>query len=1492
MKYLILAKKLFFIILGIFIITEFLFLLSPKIINLNNHKKEVSAFTKKIINTDFTYDNLTFKTYPDFSIRLKAENAKLENLANIKELNMKLGFLKLILGKITLKNLKINNSSINIIVYEDGSTNLDKILLPKPFEVELKNSDCKINNYNLFLEEKKSGQKININGDYISSIIKKNNIDASIKGDIISKNENAKIDLKIQIPLPDIKTKFKNTGKYILLTGYIKNLNIDNFEEFIKTYISNDIKNIDGIINAEFTPDYNNNELKSINTNILLDNFKIISSKKENSLIIKGKNYIKAETIVNKNNLNIESFEFSGDGYKINAKGIIENYKAKNSKADFDIDINNSKVEALYWMLPSNLFTENEEIRKIKKYGAYGIANGNLQIKGTFAKPEIYGKVDFKDVWILDGLPDNVPKAEVKTNFRKDTVDVDVKVWATEKEYVTVVGYSNFFDLADNEYQINSTENVPLAVAQKMLPPISDVLGFMIGPVPIMNIKGLGNIDLNAKGSKENPDLRGYFVFKNASAEFNDIRILKLENANGKIDFKKDKVYFKNDSGTILGKPAEISGVSDIKIDIDYSAKVNDVSMSKLLETLKTSPMLKDYAKQVKILSDIEGNGDILLNLKGHIDNPKMITNPDVIKFIKPKGSVSLKNAKVTLNYPKASLLNTNGEIKIDNNKVEMDLAADLFTSPIKISGKIINNNANLNITSSKIKLIDSAKFLIGFYRNNIKNLNNISTFTTFTLDMNYKGSAENINLNGVNLKASFPSKSTSTFPIDVLSGVLSVKNGNLKAENINSKFYNTTAFVNGKIDNLFKKPVVNMDLSLMKFDLSTINNIKNSSIIPNKFRKILNAYKDYKGTISAKLHIINNNINGNIWLRDIKFSHAILDYPFSVASSDFIFKNGNLDINSFNALFAGTPIFINGKINNIIKNPDYNINFSSKLSKDFVDNYINTNLSYPINVKGEILLSSEIQGTKDNINIKPSMKLEEGADISYMGANIGEENSIREIKGDIQKLKNKLIIKNIDYSKYIYSQNNRLYPLLMVNIKASINDIKNKPFIEDFTVKTHNPISANIFNAIFKKSLVKNGNMQCDLKITGYFNNPKIIGNTQFKNVDIPLYETYIDNVKINFSPKYIDTKAKIDYLNSDMNISAKIRNNDFRKLYFENIEIDSKRTDLNKVLYVLNEISYKNPIQIVGQNMKQNTVSAQPPIDLKNLVIERGSIKTDTILYKNLPVSNFSSKLSFKNNNFKLDNVSIDIAGGKLNGELGYNLEKALISVNTKTKGVDANKITEALLDIKNQIYGNLDGSINITTFGADDIERIKNLNGELTFSVNDGKMPKLGSLEYLLRAGNLIKSGISGLTLNNISGLLLPVQHGDFDTIQGNLKIKKGVINDMKIYSKGKNLSILITGQYELESSKTDLYILGKVSKNINTILGPIGNASLNSFFNLIPGVNLDGIKDTDTIKYINSIPELSLPTDKFRIFRAKVDGDIYSDSFVSTFEWVNK
>ena len=1491
MKYFCIIKRIFFTILGIFILSEILFLISPKIINVNSHKKEISEISKNITNTDFYFDEMSVKTYPDFSVKINAKNAELKNLAKIKDLELKVNLLKLIFDKLAIKTLKLEDSDINVIVFKDNSTNLDGILNPKGVSLDLKTLKLNVKNYKMVLNDEKTSQKININGEYINAEIKKNELEATIKGEITEKDETSKIDLSIQAPMPDIKKGFKNKNKYLLVTGYIKNLRPEIFENYLRYYFVKDLKQIKGVINADFSPIYENNELKTINTNITIDDLKIISKEKENSIIFNGKNIIKAKTDIDKKLINIKAFEFSGDGYKITAKGLIDKFKTKHPKLNLDINIDNTKIEKLYWFLPSTLFSANDEIRKLKKYGAYGIADGNLQLKGDILKPETYGNIDFKEVWILDGLPDNVPKATVKTNFRKDIVDVDVKVWASEKEYVTVKGYSDFFDLSNNLYQINSTQNVPLEVVQKMLPPISDVLGFVIGPVPMMDIKGLGNIDLEAGGSQKDPILNGYFNFKNASASFNDIKILKLENSNGRIDFKKDKVYFKNETGTILGQKAEISGVSDIKVDLDYTAKVNNAPLNKLLQTLKTSPMLKEYAKQVQMIETAEGRGDIYLNLKGHIDDPKAVANPEVIKLIKPKGSINIKNAKVILKSPKAELYNTNGKVDINEDKVNLDLVSTLFTSPLMINGKIIKNNADITINSDKMRLVDSAKVLISFYSDKTTNLNDISKKTAFMLNMKYKGSVEKIDLNKVDLKAVFPEIKSSVSKVDVLSGKLFLKNGDLKADNINAKFYNTTAYLNGRADNLFKKPLVNLDMKLYKFDLSTLNNIKKSSVLPQKYKKILNAYKNYKGIISSKLNIKNNNINGNIWLRDISFSHAILDYPFSINSADFNFKNGNLEINSFNSSFAGTPIFMKGNINSLVHNPKYNINFSSKLSKDFVDNYINTNLSYPINIKGEILLSSQISGAKDTITILSSLKLEEGADISYMGANLGDENSIREIKGEIQKTPNKILIKNLDYSKYIYNQNNRLYPLPMVKMNSSISQLKNKPFIDYMNIKTNNPIGANILNAILKKSLIKGGNVTCDAKISGYADNPKITGITEFKNVDIPFYETHIDDIIINFSPKYVDLKSQIDYFNSDMNISAKVRNNGFKKIYIDNIDISSKKTDLNKLLHALNELSYKTPVQIVEESAKNNN-SEQILLDLKNLVIEKGSIKTDTILYKNLPVNNISSKISFKNNNFKLTDTSVDIAGGKLSGDFGYNLEKALITVNASVKGVDANKVSEGLLDIKNQIHGSLDGTINITTFGADDTERTKNLNGKLAFSVNNGKMPKLGSLEYLLRAGNLLKSGISGLTLNNITGLLLPVQQGDFDTIQGDLEIKNGTIDDMKIYSKGKNLSILITGSFDLETSKTDLNILGKLSKNINTVLGPVGNTSLNSFFNLIPGVHLDELKDTEIIKQINSIPELSLPTDKFRIFRATVDGDIYSNSFVSKFEWVNK
>ena len=1483
--------RLIYVFIGIFLLAETIFLISPKVVNINNHKEEINKIAMHMAGVDLGFENINFKTYPDFSVKIFAKNIDVKNLAKIEDLELKIGLPKLIFKKLSVRELKTHNTKINIVRFEDNSTNIDKVINKLPVNIELNKTKIDINNYKLFFNDKFVNQNTLIEGEKIYAKIDRNDLDAVIKGRINSKNEDAVIDLSIKMPMPDLKKGFKNRNKYIILIGSAKNIHPEIFKEYIKTYINNDIENLTGTINADFKPSYDNNELKAIDVDILIDNLKIISKYPENSIIFNGKNNITSNLVIDKNKLEINNFEYAGYGYNITMNGIIDKFKSKKPKADLDIKINNSKVEKLYWMLPSNLFTNLEEIKKIKKYGAYGIVNGNIQIKGFIEKPYVYGHVDANDVWILDELPSDVPKAYAKIYFEKDIVKTDVKVWATPEEYVTVTGYSNFYNLSDNEYKINSTDSVPLGIAQKMLIPVSEVLGFMIGPVPIMKIEGFGNIDLYAKGSKENPYLKGKFNFKNATASFNDIHILELKNASGKIDFNKDKVYFKNDTGTILGQNAYISGVSDSKFNIDYNAEVKDISLNELLKILKTSPMLEDYSKQVKMIDEASGTADFTLQLPGKFENADDILNKDVMKFLKPKGQIKVKNSSIKLNNPKALLSKTNGDINFDNKKVNLEVVSQLYESPIKVNGEINNNNSDLKINSQKMKLVDSVRFLINFVSNDVEKklkLKDFSQTTTFNFDMEYKGNIESIELDKVNLKAIFNNKTNSTSLVDVLSGSIYYKNGDLELNKLNSKFYNTTAYFNGKINNALKKPIINMDLSISKLDFDIINYIKQTSLLPEKYNKILNAYKDFEGVLTTKLNIKNNKINGNIWLRDIAFKHAILEYPFSLKSADFKFSNNNLNINSFNASFASTPVFLNGNIKNITKNPDFDIFFTSKLSKEFVDNYINTNLSYPINVKGEILLSSRIQGFKDKISLYPSIKLEEGANVSYMGANLGDENSIREIKGDLHKIKDTFVINNIDYSKYIYSQNNILYPLPLLNIKAEIKNIKNKPYIEYLNIVTKNPVNANLFNALLKKSLIKNGNITCNLNMKGNVELPDIIGDINLQNINIPSYNTSAEDIKIKFHPKYIDIYAKTNYLNSDIDIIAKLRNNKFKTIHFDYLEFHSKKMDLNKLLDSLNDISYLRPIQIVGQT----TTQEQIPFNIKNLIIESGKFKIDEIAYKTLAANELSADLNFKNGNMYLKNSSINIAGGKIQGDVIYNVEKALIKLKASANDVDINEIAYNFLDIKNQIFGKVNGTADITTFGANDEERLQNLNGELKFKVLNGKMPKLGSIEYLLRAGNLIKGGIKGLTLNNITSLLVPVQTGNFEEINGDLILQNGTFENMKIYSKGKNLSILITGDYDLVSTHANINVLGKLSKNINSFLGPIGNASINSFFNLIPGVHLDELKDTDLVKQINSIPELSLETDKFRIFRAIVDGDIYTENFVSKFEWIDK
>ena len=109
------------------------------------------------------------------------------------------------------------------------------------------------------------------------------------------------------------------------------------------------------------------------------------------------------------------------------------------------------------------------------------------------------------------------------------------------------------------------------------------------------------------------------------------------------------------------------------------------------------------------------------------------------------------------------------------------------------------------------------------------------------------------------------------------------------------------------------------------------------------------------------------------------------------------------------------------------------------------------------------------------------------------------------------------------------------------------------------------------------------------------------------------------------------------------------------------------------------------------------------------------------------------------------------------------------------------------------------------------------------------------------------------------------------------------------NLEITTEGKDLSLFISGVYNFSTSVAEMDIFGILSRKVSSMLGPIGNLSVNTIFSIIPGVDLS--KDSSFLDKINKIPGIEISDKAYRKFVAEINGNINGDDYVKSFKWVN-
>lgn len=1440
-------------------------------------------------------ENLHYETTPDFSIILNVEKFlvkdKESEVINAKNLVTKINLFQFLVNRLSFC-LDANELNLKIIRDESGALNILRLFSKEQntfnsFKIDSLSFD--VRDYKVFYIDEKSSSLVKFVGKSfcVPNYQVGKHISLKTFGQMYVLNkfnkleENARYDIHFNSKLP-LRKNLSHKDFDLNLT--IESFNLKPLSSIVANINGSDVVEIDGRINVDVkTIKDNSSEVKKIIGKIYTQNLLLQEKLPENTTYLKEKTEIVFDASLLKDCLLISKLNLKNIYNNLNITGKVNHISAAKPSLDLNLKLHNDIKSMLYWAVPSEYSFEQNIISKIKKYRPMATLDGELTFKGDFLMPDIEGEIVSNDLFV--DLPiAKEAKAKLKVLFNKKRMQILGEVEANKGSIVFVDGALNIYGEKNSVFKVNADKDVKLSVVRAVLIPIQDMFRLNFGILNQLFIDGgYGKAALEISGTRKNSIVNGFLEFNSAKARLEGLTVV-LENADGTLNFKGKNFDFETTKAKVNSSPVKIKGNADLYGSFNVNVFSEQIGTQYLLDCLKNSPLLQNIMKDftaLELIKKIDGKAGVEFNIKGSSGGKKIL---DISKA-DYNGSLKLKKNKLYLNNLTYSVDVNSANLSVANGVVKAIVNAKILNSPFNVD-VIADEKLKINAVANKFLLVDV--FSLVDFENRYKKLilqSKNQSFFNFTAS--YNGSKKDFQKEKIKLNAQLLSDGIA--PFYASQGLFSIENSNAKIENLNLNLMDAKIVVDGIINNLFnKKPDYNLVCDLQNFDIASFNNILNYKIIGEDIRRILSAYENYRGKISGKLNFEKSSIKGNLLLSDIGVVHGKMQLPISISNFNIIFNGQTVSIPTIHGMVDNVPVLIKLDISNIFSVPVYNGYITTNLNSSFINKYVNPNLGYPVKLKGEMQFKSYINGNSKGLKSTTMLNFPVYSDISYMGASLDDKEFEREIKLELDQDKERLKINKAVFSKYIRSQNGARTKYPYVTASGALKFKKDDVIFDNLNIKTQKETNTKIFNILFKKSILKYGKFDCDLNINGVYSHPKILGYINFKNLDMPLYETVIKDIFADFKQNTIDMKVLGEVFDTGIIANAVLKNQVSMPYHIKTLNVNADYLDLDNIFDSLSNVS----MRAISETPENNSTSIETIKTQKTpVLIDEGVITAKKILVRGFPATDFVAKVSQSIDNIlKVKDVNFKLAQGNIEAKALYNFNTDVLEGDCTVKSIDANQFSQIFLNLKNQIYGNLDGEVSFNTTGTTPLERLENLNGKISFNITDGKMPKLGSLEYLLRAANLIKSGITGFTINNMIDLLNPVKTGDFSLITGNMFLEKGKAKNIEISSTGKNLSLYITGNADVVNQNAQMVVLGRLSKKLSTILGPVGNTSLNTLFNFIPGVSISE-NDSQIIKELNKIPFLELSDNKdYRFFQATIDGDLNSEQFVQTFKWV--
>lgn len=906
----------------------------PKFVDLNDYKDTVIEKVEKETGLKLSCEDVSFQQSFSPYLNIKLYHTLLlypndEVFLKLKDAELKVKILPLLFKQVVVKDAKLIRPIINITLYSDNTTSLQKYVnLPKKnnltnFAFNKFVSDTICERYKLKIKDEKLNKTFYLEGDklIVKDFIPNEKIHFILDGALFeNKKEYLNYNLDVTTFIPQVQQQvafspFKTIQDYNVKGVVDGKLSIDKN------------KNANGFLNVEnISLNVDNLLLKDNKVNLIFKGQdvqidSIFHTSKTDSAKVKGKfNFSK------KKNINL-----SVDAKKINLRNlhkilttISESINIPNKYSDVTID----------GLLNAN-FTVNSDFKKLKSDGNATISNAKIKLKEIpFDINNVNSEINFNNNKIsiekanlninntpiyLTGVVDENVNVDIKAHSNNLNFNNVVELLLKEKELPVII---NKGDLSFETGIKGSVKN-GLKIDNKIK--LNDV--FLVDKktnLPLLSKNILVNL------IKEKDIFKGELIAKEIESNYNKKRIYLPElNAyfdNKKIMLPQNKLKIANSDFIIKGNIFEYLTKPKTELFVEgniLSSDFADVLKEKIAFPYKAVGSLRTKGK----INFADEMADFKLQL---IANQHNYLSYAIIKEVFEKPTVlnidgsfknnvlHLKDLSLYENVVKDEnkIININGAVQNNSLKdLKVAIPRSLSFSSNYLGGEEISLNGNLNINGN----VDNPKI-----KGNIKLFDcKLKQYLTAIKNADINLTPENIRIVAPDVQIN-TSKVNAFLDINPnLKDKIVVSNAQLNCINLDMNSFfnlikdNTNPFANSKI--------------VVKNGVATINNFQ---ILDLKAKDISSDFSIEDNILKAK-NIIAKAYNGKI-TGDINYDlpHGQLFIMLNGKNVDM--KTSLYDLCKIDDNIAGVVDFksniglTTGEYKNVIKSLNGNVYFNS----------------------------------------------------------------------------------------------------------------------------------------------------------------------------------------------------------------------------------------------------------------------------------------------------------------------------------------------------------------------------------------------------------------------------------------------------------------------------------------------------------------------------------------------------------------------------------